>query len=263
MARKSSPAKAQAPADSAFIVKRLTPDRDLAEPVYLQMVHRVTRMLEANELGAGQSLPSERTLAERLGISRTTVRRFLEELKSRNLLVSQGRSGPTLMAPPRISPRLGMLKGFTEEMRELGMTPTTRLLERAIVQDRSIASIFARPSTASFLRLVRLRLGDDVPLSREVAWYDLTLAPELATWDAAGSAYQLLRDRCGIRLASADQSVEAVFSSPPETEAFGFETPQPCLLMKRRTYAGSGQVVEYVEGTFRGDSYAYRLKLEG
>jgi GntR family transcriptional regulator len=31
--------------------------------------------------------------------------------------------------------------------------------------------------------------------------------------------------------------------------------------MKRRTYARSGQIVEYVEGTFRGDAYAYRLTL--
>ncbi|CAI8880271.1 protein of unknown function [Methylocaldum szegediense] len=45
---------------------------------------------------------------------------------------------------------MGRLKGLTEEMRELGMRPSTRVLERAIVQDRIVSSIFGRPSTASF-----------------------------------------------------------------------------------------------------------------
>lgn len=32
----------------------------------------------------------------------------------------------------------------------------------------------------------RVRLGDGAPLSREVAWYDLTAAPDLAEWDVVG-----------------------------------------------------------------------------
>ena len=46
-----------------------------------------------------------------------------------------------------------------------------------------------------------------------------------------------------------------------EAAAFGFAAPAPCLLMKRKTLSRAGQVVEYVEGTFRGDAYAYRLTL--
>ncbi len=86
-------------------------------------------------------------------------------------------------APPRINPELGKLKGFTEEMHEIGVEPSTQLLERKVVSDRTIASIFNRPSTARFLKLVRLRLGDGMPMTREVAWYDLTAAPALADWD--------------------------------------------------------------------------------
>ena len=116
-------------------------------------------------------------------------------------------------------------------------------------------------SSSRFLRLLRLRLGDGTVLSRERAWYDLSVAPEMADWDVAGSAYRFLTERCGIDLSHGEQTVEAVLSSPDECAAFGFSEPQPCLLMKRKTYARSGQIVEYVEGTFRGDAYAYRLEL--
>ena len=218
---------------------RILPDRRLAEPSYRQLTNRLRALIDAGDIADGQSLPSERTLAEMLALSRVTVRRAYDELRAQDVLDTHGRAGVVVKSPPRLTPRLGRLKGFTEEMRELGM----------------------EPSTTRFLRLLRLRLGDGVVLSRELAWYDLGVAPEMEDWDVEGSAYRFLAERCGIALSHGEQSVEAVLSSPEEGAAFGFSEPQPCLLMKRKTYARSGQIVEYVEGTFRGDAYAYRLEL--
>ena len=157
---------------------------------------------------------------------------------------------------------MGKLKGFTEEMRELGMTASTRVVEHEVVRDRTLASIFQRPSTAAFLRLVRVRLADKVPMTREVAWYDLSAAPALEFWDTSGSAYEFLLEKCQIKLAWAEQSIEAVMSSTEEAQVFGFSAPGPCLLLKRRAYTAADQLIEYVEGTFRGDAYAYKLKLQ-
>jgi GntR family transcriptional regulator len=243
------------------LIERIAPNRALAEPSYLQLFNKLSALIESGEIAHQQSLPSERALAEALNLSRVTVRRAYDELRAKNYLTTHGRAGVMVHTPPRLTPQLGKLKGFTEEMRELGMEPSTRLLEHGIVTDRTIASIFNRTSSAQFLRLVRLRLGDGVPLSREIAWYDLTAAPELADWNIEGSAYRFLIERCGIALSYGEQTIEAVMSSELEAEAFGFAEPSPCLLMKRKTFSVSGQIIEYVEGTFRGDAYAYRLRL--
>jgi len=246
---------------SESLIEQLAPDREMAEPSYLQVAHKLTRLIESGEIMAGQSLPSERVLAEKLQLSHTTVRRAYDELRAKDYLSTHGRFGVAVKALPHLSPQLGRLKGFTEEMRELGMMPSTRLLERDIVTDRTMSSLFGRPTTARFLRLVRVRLGDGTPLSREVAWYDLTAAPELSDWDVVGSAYQYLYDHCGISLTHGEQTIEAVMSSDTETEVFEFAGPGLCLLIKRKTYSAFGQMIEYVEGTFRGDAYAYRLTL--
>ena len=42
---------------------------------------------------------------------------------------------------------------------------------------------------------------------------------------------------------------------------FGFDAPVPCLLIKRRSYGADGDMLEYVEGLFRGDTYTYKLSL--
>lgn len=252
----------QAANDSSAFIRRLKPDNGIAEPVYRQLLRQIISMIQSGELGNGYSLPSERTLAEALKLSRTTIRRCYDELREQDYISTHGRAGVIVKAPPRINPEIGRLKGFTEEMREIGMEPSTQLLEQRVVSDRAIAAIFKRPPTARFLKLVRLRLADGIPMTREIAWYDLTLAPSLTHWDVSGSAYAFLQAQCGLVLAHGEQTIEAAMSNADEMEAFGFTEPGPCLLLKRRTYANNGQMAEYVEGTFRGDAYTYRITLK-
>ena len=244
------------------VLDRLRLENQISEPYYLQLQRQIESLISSGALPVGSSLPSERDLAKLLGISRATVKRSYDELRRAHLLLSKERRGGTVVqGVPRVSPELYELKGFTDEMRELGRTPTTRVLERAVVSDRIVASMFNQFSETEFLRVVRLRLADDIPMSREVAWYDLGLAPEMKNWPGDSSAYEFLRKHCGLSLTWAKQSIEAVTSSREETEAFGFTEPAPCLLLKRLSFTADNMQVEYVEGTFRGDAYRYQIKL--
>lgn len=242
---------------------RLRLESHISEPYYLQLQRQIKSLIQSGELPVGSSMPSERHLADVLKVSRATVKRTYDELRNAYLLCSKGsRGGTTVNGTPHVSPVLRELKGFSDEMRELGLMPSSKVLERAVVEDRRVASVCSKAPTTSFLRLVRLRLADGTPMSREVAWYDLSLAPELAEWQGDGSAYAYLREQCGMELSWADQSIEAVTSSEIETAMFTFAAPGPCLLLKRMSYTEAKQLVEYAEGTFRGDAYRYRLRLQ-
>ncbi|MGR8941194.1 MAG: GntR family transcriptional regulator [Gammaproteobacteria bacterium] len=243
------------------LISRLQLNEHSSEPYYLQLKRQLNAMIEGGDLKSGVNLPSERTLAEAMQISRTTVKRCYDELRSNRLLSTHGRGGTVVQAPPRVNPTMGRLKGFTEEMREQGKVSSTRVLQCDVVAERTIACMFERPSVSPFLRLVRVRMADGVPMTREVAWYDLTAAAALEDWDTGGSVYAFLQDKCGILLVRADQTIEAVMSSPEESDVFGFASPSPCLLLKRHTYSSADQLIEYVEGTFRGDAYVYKVNL--
>lgn len=235
---------------------------DTAKPLYQQLEDQLTRLIGEGVLPPGTTLPAERQLAERLSISRATVQRSYNALRQRKLLSAQGRLGSIVQGPgPRLHSGMDRLKGFTEEMHELGRVPSSRILEQAVVRDRSIASIFGEPSDTSFLKLVRVRAGDEVPMSREVAWYNLARAPGLAQADLTGSVYARLASM-GLPLVRCDQTVEAAAPTEEECAIFGFRQPVPCLLIKRRSYGADGDMLEYVEGLFRGDTYTYRLTLK-
>jgi GntR family transcriptional regulator len=231
-------------------------------PLYQQLEQQLEALIKGGTLPAGTVLPAERQLAESLGLSRATVQRAYNTLRQHKLVAAQGRHGFLVQdTDPKLHPGMDRLKGFTEEMRLLGKSASSRILERTVVSDRSIASIFGMPSPAPFLKLVRVRCGDDVPLSREVAWYNLTEAPALEHSDLSGSVYAFLAERCGTPLIYAEQTVEATTPTSEECEIFGFSQPVPCLLIKRRSYTNGNVMMEYVEGLFRGDAYSYRLRL--
>ena len=236
---------------------------DTAMPLYQQLEEQLQRLVQDGTLPAGTVLPAERQLAENLGVSRVTVQRAYSALRQRQLVTSQGRKGFIVHGhvAAHIRPGMDRLKGFTEEMREVGKIPSSRILSREVVQDRSISSIFGLPSTAPLLKLVRIRCGDDVPLSREVAWYDLKIVPKMEEGDLSGSVYAFLAEQCSARLVGCEQTVEATTPTRQECELFGFDEPIPCLLIKRHSFAQGQQMVEYVEGLFRGDMYRYKLNL--
>ena len=237
-------------------------DTRAPEPLWRQLYAQLYGLLTSGTVQEGVSLPPERELAETLGVSRSTVKRSYDQLRHDQRLGGRGRAGSVVRQPAgRVEPALGKLKGFTEEMRELGKTASTTLLVCEVVRDRSMASIFQRPSHANFLHVERVREADGVPMVRELAWYDLKLAPAMAEWDGSGSACERLRSACAVALGGAEQTIEAVISSDAEARAFGFDEPQPCLLFKRKTFAANGLLVEYVESTFRGDAYVYRMQL--
>ena len=66
----------------------------------------------------------------------------------------------------------------------------------------------------------------------------------------------------GLRLIRNEQSIEAATPTEKECAIFDFPAPVPCLLIKRRTYDEEGRMIDYVEGLFRGDTYAYRLRMK-
>lgn len=208
------------------------------------------------------TLPAERQLARDLAVSRATVQRCYNALRRRKLVTAFGRLGSIVQeSGSRLNTGMDRLKGFTEEMRELGRVPSSAIIEQRIGQDRVIASLFDLSDATRFVKLVRVRRGDDVPMSREVAWYNLDAAPGLAERDLSQSVYAHLRDE-GVPLVHCEQTIEAAIPNAEECTVFGFAEPIPCLLIKRRSYSEKRVMIEYVEGLFRGDAYTYRLVLK-
>src|SRR5258708_39173301 len=74
-------------------------------------------------------LPPEEGLIERFKVSRTTVRKAIQNLIERGL-VEVRRGKGTFVTRPRITQELTELTGFVEDIQGFGRTPTSRLLHK-------------------------------------------------------------------------------------------------------------------------------------
>lgn len=67
---------------------RIVIDRESNKALYIQIFEQIRRQILTGELQPGFRLPSERKLAERLGVNRTTILNAYRELKADNLVGS-------------------------------------------------------------------------------------------------------------------------------------------------------------------------------
>ena len=110
-------------------------------------------------------LPPEEGLIERFKVSRTTVRKAIQNLIDRGL-VEVRRGKGTFVTQPKITQELTELTGFVEDMEALGRRPSARLLDKRVVAaDETVARHLALPRGTLVFRLQRVRLADDIPMS--------------------------------------------------------------------------------------------------
>jgi GntR family transcriptional regulator len=68
-------------------------NRSRPESMTRQITDQLTGLINTGVLAAGEMLPSERTLADSLGVARNVVRRSYDYLMSGELIEGQGRRG--------------------------------------------------------------------------------------------------------------------------------------------------------------------------
>jgi DNA-binding transcriptional regulator YhcF (GntR family) len=73
-------------------------NRTKPESMTKQITSQLTSLIETGALAAGELLPSERTLADTLGVARNVVRRSYDYLTSGGHVESEGRKGRRIRA---------------------------------------------------------------------------------------------------------------------------------------------------------------------
>lgn len=108
--------------------------------------------LIAAELAPGDRLPTERILAERLDVSRTSVREAMRELEQRRLIARSPGRGTTVLAPSDAARELGGL--------EIGGAEQADVAELRLVVEPQIAALAAARATDTDLVLLERTLAD-------------------------------------------------------------------------------------------------------
>ncbi|ALV53818.1 GntR family transcriptional regulator [Streptomyces sp. 4F] len=209
----------------------------------------------------GDAVPSERALCARLGVSRPTVRAAVDELVVAGLLVREHGRG-TFVAAEKITQELVPDHGALTVPQAKGVW-TSRILEFRTLPAGARVGRRLRVSPAAEVRYAaRLRLVDRAPMAIEHLHLPAALVPGLAEAELEqGDLYEHFRDRHGVRVGEAVQSVEPTVVTRAEAELLDVPELSPALLFERLTTDTEGRPVEYVRSVYRGDRYRIVSRL--
>ena len=148
----------------------IKPDRDSPVSMQSQIVTWLESSIAGGQLGAGERLPAEAVLVERLGVSRVTVRLAFDELVARGL-VTRAHGKGSFVASRLVRHDPTSKHGFFDIVLAKADKPEARLLVfEPQVPPPEIGSQFGLADGQPTMRMSRLYLSDGRPLAVSTSW---------------------------------------------------------------------------------------------
>lgn len=230
-------------------------------PLHDQVREAIEAQILSGEIPAGARLHSERDLADRLGVSRVTVRRALDALEREGLVRATPGSG-RFVRGSALAESPNELLSFTELGERRGLSASSVVL-RTSVRPATLeeAERLGIAPGADLFELDRLRMLDGVAVALDHTRIPLAIAPSLPDVDfRTTSLYRVLAD-ARADVARADYSTEACAATPAQAEQLGLRPGDPLLLARTTSYDDAGRIVELGETYYRGDRYRFHATL--
>ncbi len=222
-------------------------------PLYTRLQKMMREAITEKRLSSGEALPSEREIANAMGISRVTVRRAIDDLVEEGILTQ--RQGAGTFVSKRVEQPLNHLKSFTEVMGEQDRVVTSQWLGRSIriptTEEQQMLSLSKDDEVVMFHRL---RLADMSPMAIEIA----TLPRKLLDnpFDVDDSLYSILGQK-GLRPVKALQRIRAVSLDAERAELLAVPTDFATLYIERVGLLEDDTPIEFTRSWFAGDSYDF------
>jgi GntR family transcriptional regulator len=225
--------------------------------LYQQLAKNIRDIILSDKNAEGLAIPSERVLREKTGASRVTIRKAIDQLVDEGLLFRIQGSGTYVS--DRIEHKGEDLSGFTDEMRTLGVDPSSRWLVKVYADATpEEAGILKLGSNDKVCRLGRVRLSNNTPMGIENAIIPATFLPDL---DVIGdSLYQALQAN-QYPPVHGEQKITASVASPTEAGMLSVKMGDPVLRIERFTFLHDKTPLEFTRSVYRGDKYVFTSKL--
>jgi GntR family transcriptional regulator len=225
-------------------------------PFYEQIVEQIRAAIKNGSLIAGQEFRSEGEVARDLGISKMPVRQAFQKLRSEGLLVFLRGKKPVI-GTGQVPWDFQELRGFSEEMRRRGLTPSARVLSIDLQNPGAEAAQELKLSSdQKVYRLKRLRFVEDNPVAVVTSYLPAHFFPGIEKLDLSRqSLYHVLETIYKRRLHRAEERIGAINAGHNEAHILDTSVGSALMIIHETTYDIELVPVEYSVSLLRADRY--------
>jgi len=228
-------------------------------PAYQKIQFAVRQRIEAKQLKPGDAVSSERELARIHGVSLMTARHALAGLEREGIVERRHGSG-TFVAPPRI--HFNKLMSYTEQMGGRGLTPNSKVIVAKIIEDEpEVAARLGLPANSRMVKIERVRHTSDEPFALETCYLPAEdFAPLIDAPLSRTSLFATLEHDYDVRLAYADEEVDATVAEGRVAQLLNLHSGAPLLRMRQVIYSTKTKPVIYVIGFYRSERHSLFIR---
>lgn len=216
---------------------------------------RILDEIQDGVLKPGERLGSERALAARYGVTRSTLRLALDSLERAGVIRRvPGRGGGTFVHRSKVERDLSRMKGLPEHLQRGGYRAGARVISASLREvDEAFAGHLEIPPGSPIYDLLRVRLANSEPISLEHAMLPADDFPGLLEQPLSGSIMAVLQEHYGLDPGGATERIEVIRASRGEAQLLGVPAGAPILSVERIARTKSGKPFEFALDLFRSD----------
>ena len=230
-------------------------------PLHVQVEELLRKLIESPPFKNGAFLPKEVELANRLGVSRNTIRQATNKLELEGLLVRKKGVGTKAAAKKSLSTGLDHWYSFTREMRELGINVENLTLKTEYVPaNEKIATFFNIPKNKKVLKLSKLKGTNGEP----IVYFESFFHPRIGineNDDFSIPLYGMLEEKYGVLVVRSKEYITAVLANEMGRR-LKINSKDPILIRERFVYDPGDRPIEYNLGYYRSDRFTYSLDIK-
>lgn len=233
-------------------------DRKSTVSVHIQLRELLRRYIQDQNV-SGRQLPSERDMASHFGVARMTLRHAVEALVEEELLERVVGIG-TFVVKAKVDLSL-KLTSYSEEMARRGLRPSAQTLAfEQIPATARLARELQLEEGQGVVRLRRLLLADDEPMSVDENFIPAWRVPGILDAGPPTSLYNVLRERYGLVIEWGEDTIEANAATASIARLLKVDVGAPVLRTERHAFV-SRSTVDYSVSFYRADRYKLRVPL--
>lgn len=234
-------------------------DRTGPVPLYYQVSTAIEQAIRSGEIPAGARIENEIAIGQRAGLSRPTIRRAMEELVDKGLLVRRRGIG-TQVVQGQVT-RQVELTSLYEDLKSSQHEPGTLVLEHDTrPADPDTAEALRVPVGSDIVYLRRQRSTDGVPVAVLTNYLPIEFSDITTEQLQQKGLYEIMRAR-GVTIRVANQKIGARRAHGDEPGLLDIDKGGPVLTMERVAFDASGRAVEFGHHCYRPDMYSFQTTL--
>lgn len=230
-------------------------------PLHIQVEELLRKLIALPEFGNGALLPKEVELANKLGISRSTIRQATNKLENEGLLNRKKGVGTTVAKKKALSTGLDHWYSFTQEMKEKGIDVRNMFVKTEMVPaDEKIAGFFKIDVGRLIFKLSKLKGTEDDP----IVYFESYFHPRIGVSkedDFSSPLYQMLENKYGIKVVRSNENILAKLAGRMGVK-LKIGADAPILFRERFVYDPGDRPIEYNVGYYRSDKFTYSIDIK-